>query len=190
MAIEMKTCLAMVISGDRQHSASRREDAGEQATKVSWVWGGGEGDTFVGVRGQLWKGCGSEVGFEEDWGRDSNGAEATSSGEHLHRYEGSQNCSHGSTQSTYRSARKSFVRRFASTHMSSAAKGLLRKHGLCWKVCRICMFANSTVCALSRRPWSERARRTVPLSIAARQSRTCVSPAATTVNLAKIKAKD
>ena len=37
MAIEMKTCLAMVISGDRQHSASRREDAGEQAAKVSWV---------------------------------------------------------------------------------------------------------------------------------------------------------
>ena len=31
MAIEMKTCLAMVISGDRQHSASRREDAGERS---------------------------------------------------------------------------------------------------------------------------------------------------------------
>ena len=151
---------------------------------------GGKGTQFVGVRGQLWNGCGSEVGFEEDWGRDSNGAEATSSGEHMHRYEGSQHCPGGSTQSTYRSARKSFVRRFASTHMSPAAKGLLRKHGLCWKVCPVFMFANSTVRALSRRPWSERARRTAPLSIAARQSRTCVSPAATTVNLAKIKAKD
>jgi len=86
MAIEMKTCLAMVISGDRQHSASRREDAGEQAAKVSWVGGVGKGIQFVGVRGQLWKGCGSEVGFEGDWGRDSNGAEATSSGEHLHRH--------------------------------------------------------------------------------------------------------
>ena len=58
MAIEMKTCLAMVILGDRQHSASRREDAGEQAAKVSWVGWVGKGIQFVGVRGQLWKGCG------------------------------------------------------------------------------------------------------------------------------------
>ena len=166
----MKTCLAMVISGDRQHSASRREDAGEQAAKVSWVGWVGKGIQFVGVRGQLWKGCGSEVGFEGDWGRDSNGAEATSSGEHLHRHEGIQNKAGGSTQSTYRSARKSFVRRFASTHMSPAADGLLRKDGLCWKVCRRIMFAYGTVRALCRRPWGERARRTAPLSIAARQS--------------------
>ena len=43
MAIENKIYLAMVVSGERQHSASGREDAGEQATKVSWVWGVGKG---------------------------------------------------------------------------------------------------------------------------------------------------
>ena len=94
----------MVISGDRQHSASRREDAGEQAAKVSWVGWVGKGIQFVGVRGQLWKGCGSEVGFEEKSFLRVKEAEATSSGEHLHRYEGSQHCLIGSTQSTYRSA--------------------------------------------------------------------------------------
>ena len=177
----------MVVSGERQHSASGREDTGEQDVKVSWV---GKGIQFVGVRGQLWKGCGSEVGFEEKFCFRVKEAEATSSGEHLHRHEGIQKLPNKPIQSTYRSARKSFVRRFASTHMSPAADGLLRKDGLCWKVCRLCVFAYNTVRALCRRPWSERARRAAPLSIAARQSRTCVSPAATTVNLAKIKAKD
>jgi hypothetical protein len=128
MAIEMKTCLAMVISGDRQHSASRREDAGEQAAKVSWVGWVGKGIQFVGVRGQLWKGCGSEVGFEEKSFLRVKEAEATSSGEHLHRHEGIQNKAGGSTQSTYRSARKSFVRRFASTCVSPAVNDVLRKH--------------------------------------------------------------
>ena len=128
MAIEMKTCLAMVISGDRQHSASRREDAGEQAAKVSWVGWVGKGIQFVGVRGQLWKGCGSEVGFEEKSFLRVKEAEATSSGEHLHRHEGIQNKANGSIQSTYRSARKSFVRRFASTCVSPAVNDVLRKH--------------------------------------------------------------
>ena len=165
----------MVILGDRQHSASRREDAGEQAAKVSWVGWVGKGIQFVGVRGQLWKGCGSEVGFEEKFFLRVKEAEATSSGEHLHRHEGIQNKADGSTQSTYRSARKSFVRRFASTHMSPAADGLLRKHELCWKVCWVFMFEYNTVRALCRRPWGERARRTAPLSIAARQSGSSVS---------------
>ena len=61
MAIENKIYLAMVASGERQHLASGREDAEEQATKVSWVWGVGKGIKFVGVRGQLLKGCGSKV---------------------------------------------------------------------------------------------------------------------------------
>ena len=179
----------MVISGDRQHSASRREDAGEQAAKVSWVGGVGKGIQFVGVRGKLWKGCGSEGCFEEGRGRDSNGAEATSSGEHLHRHERIQKLSTGSTQSTYRSARKSFVRRFASTHMSPAAGGLLRKHGLCWNVCWVFLFAYNNVRALCRRPWGERARRAVPQKHcrkAIRQQRfTATSRDSQTVKLAK-----
>ena len=40
----------MVVSGERQHSASGREDAGEQATKVSWVWGvWGRGFSSLGL---------------------------------------------------------------------------------------------------------------------------------------------
>ena len=38
MAIENKIYLAMVVSGERQHSASGREGAEGKAAKFSWVF--------------------------------------------------------------------------------------------------------------------------------------------------------
>ena len=136
---------------------------------------GGEGDSVRWCSGATLEGLRYEVGFEEKFCFRVKEAEATSSGEHLHRHEGIQNKANGSIQSTYRSARKSFVRRFASTHMSPAADGLLRKHELCWKVCWVFMFEYNTVRALCRRPRGGRLSGTCSLKAAARQSGSSVS---------------